>query len=308
MIWSFNIKLNSVLTAMLSIRGEEMLTAFNQLMDYIEAHLTEELSVSTVTKLTGVSAYHFKRTFALIAGMPISTYIKYRRLAAANVDLLAGMAVTTVAFKYGYQTVEGFSRAFKSWSGYQPSMIKHNRIQKTFQKFSFYIDIHGGQSMEFKLITKPAFNLVGVTATAPIQFEGVNPKIQALAESITDQQRQELHTLTDLEPHQVLNASFNFEGERLTEKGTLTQLIGMATKRGNQFSDLTQIAVPEHTWAIFPNKGPFPTTLQATWSRIYSEWLPDSGYEVVEAPEISFTKYGDAEPYSEIWIAVQKKV
>ena len=56
----------------------------------------------------------------------------------------------------------------------------------------------------------------------------------------------------------------------------------------------------------FPNEGPFPQTLQETWAKIFSEWLPSSGYQVVAAPEISFTQYqGPAEAkYSEIWLAV----
>lgn len=69
---------------------------------------------------------------------------------------------------------------------------------------------------------------------------------------------------------------------------------------------MEQLSVSAHTWAVFPNEGPFPQTLQETWVRIFSEWLPSSGYQVVAAPEISFTQYqGPAEAkYSEIWLAV----
>lgn len=284
-----------------------MLNAFNDLMTYIDEHITEEISLNTVSKITGVSSYHFKRTFALIAGIPLSTYIKNRRLSMANAELLEGKTVTEVAFKYRYQSIEGFSRAFTTWSGYRPSEIKNNRIQKTFPKFSFYIDVHGGQSMKVKIISKPEFKLVGVTAKVALQFTGENSEIKNLAQSITPTQRKELHTLANIEPYQVLNASYNFDSDRSTENGSLTHLIGIATDLENNFEDLESIEVPEHTWAIFPNKGKFPDTLQDTWKRIYSEWLPDSGYEVVNAPEISFTKYGETNPYSEIWIAVEKK-
>lgn len=283
-----------------------MLANLNQAMDYIEEHLTEEVSFDELAKKTGISVYHFKRTFSFIAGMSLAEYIKKRRLAEANLALLAGEKVTDVAFKYGYQSIEGFSRAFRDWSGQAPSEVMKTQIQKTFPKFSFYIDIKGGQSMDVKLIEKPVFQIVGVSQKVPLQYQGENQAIMELAQRITPQQRAEMHTFDDIYPHQVVNASFDFQEGRTTEGGEMTHMIGFATLQENTYEDLEQLSVPAHTWAVFPNEGPFPQTLQETWAKIFSEWLPSSGYQVVAAPEISFTQYqGPAEAkYSEIWLAV----
>ncbi|EGO2598642.1 AraC family transcriptional regulator [Enterococcus faecalis] len=283
-----------------------MLANLNQAMDYIEEHLTEEVSFDELAKKTGISVHHFKRTFSFIAGMSLAEYIKKRRLAEANLALLAGEKVTDVAFKYGYQSIEGFSRAFRDWSGQAPSEVMKTQIQKTFPKFSFYIDIKGGQSMDVKLIEKPAFQIVGVSQKVPLQYQGENQAIMELAQRITPQQRAEMHTFDDVYPYQVVNASFDFQEGRTTEGGEMTHMIGFATSQENTYEDLEQLSVPAHTWAVFPNEGPFPQTLQETWARIFSEWLPSSGYQVVAAPEISFTQYqGPAEAkYSEIWLAV----
>lgn len=283
-----------------------MLANLNQAMDYIEEHLTEEVSFDELAKKTGISVYHFKRTFSFVAGMSLAEYIKKRRLAEANLALLAGEKVTDVAFKYGYQSIEGFSRAFRDWTGQAPSEVMKTQIQKTFPKFSFYIDIKGGQSMDVKLIEKPAFQIVGVSQKVPLQYQGENQAIIELAQRITPQQRAEMHTFDDVYPHQVVNASFDFQEGRTTEGGEMTHMIGFATLQENTYEDLEQLSVPAHTWAVFPNEGPFPQTLQETWARIFSEWLPSSGYQVVAAPEISFTQYqGPAEAkYSEIWLAV----
>lgn len=283
-----------------------MLANLNQAMDYIEEHLTEEVSFDELAKKTGISVYHFKRTFSFFAGMSLAEYIKKRRLAEANLALLAGEKVTDVAFKYGYQSIEGFSRAFRDWTGQAPSEVMKTQIQKTFPKFSFYIDIKGGQSMDVKLIEKPAFQIVGVSQKVPLQYQGENQAIMELAQRITPQQRAEMHTFDDVYPHQVVNASFDFQEGRTTEGGEMTHMIGFATLQENTYEDLEQLSVPAHTWAVFPNEGPFPQTLQETWARIFSEWLPSSGYQVVAAPEISFTQYqGPAEAkYSEIWLAV----
>lgn len=86
-------------------------------------------------------------------------------------------------------------------------------------------------------------------------------------------------------------------------------MIGFATTKENSVDHLEQIAIEESLWAIFPNQGPFPVTLQETTAKIYSEWLPSSDYELVELPGISFTKYTTASEnvYSEVWVAVKKK-
>ncbi|MEQ2527377.1 AraC family transcriptional regulator [Bacillaceae bacterium CLA-AA-H227] len=286
-----------------------MLQEFNQLMDYIESHLTEDISGEDISKIVGLSDYHFKRMFSYMAGMSLNEYIKNRRLSVANVELINGAKVTDIAYKFGYQSIEGFSRAFREWSGFLPSEVTKNKIQKSFPKFTFYIDIRGGISMEFKIEKKEKFNIVGVSKRVPIQFEGVNNAILELAQTITDQQRNEMHQLADLYPHQVLNVSYDFDDGYLEEKGYLTHMIGFATTQDNPFDDLEQITIEENSWAIFPNQGPFPSTFQETHAKIYSEWLPSSGYEVLDIPSISFTKFNGPSDnvYSEIWMPVKKK-
>ena len=286
-----------------------MLQEFNNLMDYIETHLTEEISGKDISKIVGLSDYHFKRMFSYMAGMSLNEYIKNRRLSVANVELINGAKVTDIAYKYGYQSIEGFSRAFREWCGFLPSEVAKNKIQKSFPKFTFFIDIRGGKSMEFKIERKDKFNIVGVSKRVPIQFEGVNNEILELAKSITELQRNQMHQLADLYPQQVLNVSFDFDEGFLEEKGYLTHMIGFATTKENPYDDLEQISIEESLWAIFPNQGPFPTTLQETTAKIYSEWLPSSNYELIDLPGISFTNHnGPSENvYSEIWIPVKEK-
>ncbi|KGR78292.1 AraC family transcriptional regulator [Ureibacillus manganicus] len=286
-----------------------MLQQFNQLMDYIECHLTEGITGTDISRIVGMSDYHFKRMFSYLSGMSLNEYIKNRRLSLANVELINGAKVTDIAFKYGYQSIEGFSRAFREWCGFLPSEVAKNKIQKSFPKFTFIIDIRGGNSMEFKIEKKEKFNIVGVAKRVPIQFEGVNNSILELAQSITKQQRDEMHKLADLYPHYVLNVSYDFDDSYLEEKGNLTHMIGFATTKDNPFEDLEQITIEESFWAIFPNEGPFPAMLQETTAKIYSEWLPSADYEITDLPGISFTKHNGASEnvYSEVWISVKKK-
>lgn len=287
-----------------------MLKDLNKVIDYIEDHLTDDLSLEIISIYAGVSDYHFRKIFFYLSEMTLSEYIKNRKLSEASMNLLHGEKVTDVALKYGYQSIDGFTRAFKKWCGFLPSEVMKNGISKTFPKLSFIITVKGGINMEFRIEDKPAFNLVGVSKRIPMQFEGVNNEIVKLAQSITEEQRKEMHSLQNIEPYEIVNASYEADASFLKEEGDLTHLIGVLTTT-NQVSDqLEKVPVDAYTWAIFPNEGPFPSTLQNTMAKVYSEWLLSSDYEVINAPTFSFTKMDKDKKdyaYSEVWIPVRKR-
>jgi len=113
-----------------------------------------------------------------------------------------------------------------------------------------------------------------------------------------------------MEPYEIVNASYDADANFLREEGELTHLIGILTTENNVSNLLEKVHVEACTWAVFPNEGLFPSTLQNTMARIYSEWLPSSNYEVINAPSFSFTKMDKNKKdyaYSEVWIPVRKK-
>ncbi|MRG86021.1 AraC family transcriptional regulator [Salinibacillus xinjiangensis] len=287
-----------------------MLKELNQVIDYIEVHLTNDLTLENISEYAGVSDYHFRTVFYHLSGLTLHEYVKNRKLSEANKDLLSGETVTDVAFKYGYQSVDGFTRAFKKWCGFLPSDVIKKGLSKSYPKLSFVITVKGGISMEFRIEDKPAFNLVGVSKRVPMQFEGVNNEIVILAKSITEEQREEMHSLQNIEPYEIVNASYNADENFLKEEGDLTHLIGVLTTETQVSDRLDKVPVEACTWAIFPNEGPFPSTLQETMAKTYSEWLPSSNYEIINAPSFSFTKmdhHKNNYAYSEIWIPVRSK-
>ncbi|MCM3711463.1 AraC family transcriptional regulator [Sporosarcina luteola] len=287
-----------------------MLKELNQVINYIENHLTNDLSLESISDYAGVSDYHFRTVFFHLSGMTLNEYVKNRKLSEANKDLVSGEKVTDVAFKYGYQSLDGFTKAFKKWCGYLPSDVIKNRSSKTFPKLSFVITVKGGVSMEFRIEDKPAFNLVGVSKRVPMQFEGVNNEIVKLAQSITDEHRKEMRSLQNIEPKKIVNASYHADANFLKEEGDLTHMIGVLTTESEASDRLDKVPVKACSWAVFPNEGPFPSTLQETMARTYSEWLPTSDYEIVNAPSYSFTTMDEHKKdyaYSEIWLPVRKR-
>jgi AraC family transcriptional regulator len=287
-----------------------MIKELNRVLDYIEDHLTDDLSPEAISEYAGISDYHFRKVFFYLSGLTLSEYIKNRRLSEANKDLLQGEKVTDVALKYGYQSVDGFTRAFKKWGGFLPSDVIKKGLSKSFPKLSFVITVKGGISMEFRIVNKPAFNLVGVSKRVPMQFEGVNNEIVKLALSITDEQKEEMHALQNIEPYEIVNASYDADANFLKEEGYLTHLIGVLTTEDQVSDRLEKVPVEAGTWAVFPNEGPFPSTLQNTMAKVYAEWLPSSDYEVINGPTFSFTKMAEHKKdyaYSEVWVPVRKK-
>ncbi|MFS0576184.1 AraC family transcriptional regulator [Sporosarcina sp. 179-K 3D1 HS] len=289
----------------------DLLKNMNDAMKYIEENLTNEIDFKMVARLAHCSEYHFKRMFSFLAGIPLSEYIRRRRLSLAAFELTnSGIKIIDVAIKYGYHSPDSFTRAFQNIHGITPSEARNNGQQlKAYPLMTFQLSIRGGNEMNYRIEQKEAFNIVGIMKRVPIVFEGENPEITAMWQSLTMDKIDQLKKLSNIEPKGMIQASTNFSEGRMEEKGELDQYIGVATTEEcpDNFSTLE---VPALTWAVFDSIGPFPSTLQETWGRIYSEWFPSSSYQVTEGPEILSIKSKDLTSpsvKSEIWIPVLKR-
>ncbi|KQL33715.1 AraC family transcriptional regulator [Psychrobacillus sp. FJAT-21963] len=289
----------------------DLLKNMNDAMKYIEENLANEIDFKIVASIAHCSEYHFKRMFSFLAGITLSEYIRRRRLSLAALELNnSKIKVIDVAIKYGYNSPDSFTRAFQNLHGVTPSDARNNGHQlKSYPLLTFHLSIRGGNEMNYKVEQKEAYNIIGIMKRVPIIFEGENPEITAMWKSLTMEEIDQLKKLSNIEPKGMIQASTNFFEGRMEEKGELDQYIGVATTQEcpKKFSKLE---VPALTWAIFESTGPFPSTLQETWGRIYSEWFPSSSYQVTEGPEILSIKTKDLTSpsvKSEIWIPVLKK-
>lgn len=164
--------------------------------------------------------------------------------------------------------------------------------------------------MNYRIVEKEAFNLVGFKKRVPIVFEGVNPEIAKMTELLTPEIIKELKGISNVEPRGIISASTNFSEGRMEEEGELDHYIGVATSKGEE-AEFDILKVEANTWVVFESIGPFPETLQNIWGRIYSEWFPSSGYEIAPGPEILWNENTDVTSpkfKSEIWIPVKKDI
>jgi AraC family transcriptional regulator len=288
----------------------DMLKRLNEGIQYMEENLTNEIDFKEAARRACCSEYHFKRMFSFLAGISLSEYIRRRRLTLAAFELKdTRVKVIDIAMKYGYQSPDSFSRAFQILHGITPSEARNNgHSLKAYPRMTFQLTIEGGTEMNYRIVEKESFRIVGLKKRVPIIFNGVNPEIAAMWQSLDLETIHKFKSLSNVEPLGLLSASANFSEGRMEEKGELDHYIGVATTKECPES-LSTLEVPASTWAVFEAVGPFPDTLQNIWGRIYSEWFPSSNYEQKEGPEILWNENKDVTSptfKSEIWIPVRK--
>ena len=289
----------------------DSLKGMNDALGYIEENLTDTIDFKEVARLALCSEYHFQRMFSFLAGVSLSEYIRRRRLTLAAFELNNSNArVIDMAIKYGYSSADSFARAFQSLHGILPSEAKFSgQSLKAYPRMTFQLSIKGGNEMNYRIIEKGPFSIVGIKKRVPIIFNGVNPEIAAMWQSLNEKIITQIKGLSNVEPTGLISASVNFSEGRMEEKGELDHYIGAATTSQCP-ENLEMLEVSASTWAVFEAVGPFPHTLQNVWGRIYSEWFPSSNYEQAEGPEILWNEHKDVTSptfRSEIWIPVKKR-
>ena len=280
----------------------EWIERLNDAVGYIEEHLTEEIDYERLGKIACCSSYHFQRMFTYMAGVPLSEYIRRRRMSLAAVDLQStGIKIIDVAGKYGYNSPTAFNRAFQSVHGIAPSAVKNEGVSvKSFPPVSFKIIVKGVEEMNYRIETKAAFRIVGVSVPLEKDIEKIFAVIpRKWQETAVNGTLQKLTGLMDTQPMGVLGVSTCNDTE------PWRYYIAVASSQTDR--DLEEYTVPAATWAVFPGAGT-NQSIQELERRIVTEWLPTSGYEYGNAPDVEV--YLNPDPQNaqyEVWIPVVRK-
>lgn len=179
-----------------------------------------------------------------------------------------------LALQLGYESPEAFNKAFQAMHGIPPSQAKKEKAElKALPPMTFQLTIKGGTEMNYRLVEKDGFYIVGFKKRITMQFKGVNPEMDSLVQKLTPQIIAEIKSLCDTEPQGILSVSANFD-ERTAEGSQLDQYIGVAVSKAIS-SDISSrydlLHVPASTWAVFKAVGTFPEALQDTGAKIYAE-------------------------------------
>lgn len=287
-----------------------MISELNRLVELVEDRLTDDLDVARLATGLGITEYHLRRMFSSLAGMPLSEYIRRRRMTLAAADVLGDGDLLGIAVRYGYGSAEAFGRAFRSVHGVSPGDVRQSGGPlRTQPQLRFRLTVEGNNTMDTRIADRPAFRLVGHAIRVPLIREGINPQIQAHIVSLPESEHTRLKELGDAEPAGLLQVSADVDPD-YTEGSELTYLHGVAITGTTQTpGDLDEIEVPAGTWAVFRTEGEYPATLQAGWAATATDWFPSNPWRLRPGPSI-VAVLDRADDFStatcELWLPVER--
>lgn len=280
----------------------EWIERLNKSINYIEEHITEEISYDELAQIACCSTYHFQRMFTYIAGVSLSEYIRRRKMSLAAVDLKgSNEKIIDISLKYGYSSPTAFNRAFQSIHGVAPSALKNEGVSiKSFPPITFKFTVKGVEELNYRIETKPAFRIVGKSYPLNKEIEQNFLEVpQMWQNAVMDGTIKKIIALMNSQPQGVLGVSACNDNEKWKYYIAVSSTADIDTS-------LEEYIVPGCMWAIFPGGGT-GKSIQELEKRIVTEWLPTSGYEFTEGPDIEV--YFNPDPNNtqyEVWIPIKK--
>lgn len=291
----------------------QWIAGIQRAIDYVEAHLEEEIDFEAVAREACSSSFHFQRVFGIMCGFSLGDYIRMRRLSLAAVELTrTDDKVIDIALKYGYDTPEGFTRAFSRFHGVTPTQARQGGNVRSFSRLSVKLIITGGSVMDYRIERLDRFQVIcrrktvekpaGAEATADISAFwnecGADGSIQKIVGYFPENPRMK----------GLLGICFSMD----TEAEKFPYGIGVEYSGGPVADGLEIVEIPAYTYAVFTCKGKMPDVFVETYRKIVSEFFPqNSMYEYGQGVELEVypsDRVDDPNYTCEIWIAVNEKL
>lgn len=125
--------------------------------------LTAEISLDDIARTACCTTFHFQRMFSYLADMPLSEYIRRRKMTKAAFDLQSGTKVIDTSLKYGYRSPTAFTRAFQSIHGITPSQAKAKGAPlKAFPPIRFQMTVKGVTALDYRIEAKGPLRIAGI--------------------------------------------------------------------------------------------------------------------------------------------------
>jgi AraC family transcriptional regulator len=286
-----------------------VLERLNQTLGYIERRLDQQVDVAELARIAATSEYHLRRMFSALAGMPLSEYIRRRRLTVAGAEVLAGReSLLEIAVRYGYGSGEAFARAFRAMHGVGPGQARRTGAALVSQpRLTFRLTVEGSSSMRYRVVDRPDFSVVGPKARVPLVHTGPNQAIIDFVRGIDPQVLERLEKLSDQEPQGIVAVCDDLDPSR-AEGTELDYYHGVITSAAAP-DGTAVLPVPAGTWAVFTTSGPAPQAIQELWRDVFTEWFPSNPYRSRPGPEILRTRLSPdkTEADAELWLPVERE-
>ncbi|PRX99442.1 AraC family transcriptional regulator [Allonocardiopsis opalescens] len=288
-----------------------MLDRLNEALRRVEDDPAGPVDVAEMARIALTSEHHLRRLFSALAGMPLSEYVRRRRLTLAGIEVLEGRdTLLDIAVRYGYGSAEAFTRAFRAMHGVGPGEARRTGAALSSQsRLAFRLTIEGSTEVRYRIVGKDAFRLVGPNTRVPNVHRGLNPAMVEFVERVDDATYELLEGLSDQEPHGVLSATVVLDPAD-GEGGEVDYRLAAATNAPPP-EGMAALEVPAGTWAVFPyERVRFPEGLQDLWREIYAGWFPSHpAHRLAEGPSLVRAEYDEQDENiasGELWLPVEK--
>lgn len=287
-------------------------------VDYLEEHLLEPGAAEGAAREVYLSPLYLQRGFKLVTGYSMGEYLRNRRLYLAGLEAIAGREkVIDLAYKYGYDTPESFSKAFSRFHGVSPAQLRqHPERLVPFLPLKITLLIQGGQGMDFTVEKLEGLQLIG--AEREFSPETSYREIPRFWDEFTGAHCAPLWA--GKKPETALEKAvcecgigeFGVCVDDCTSPGRFRYLIAGRYDGREVPEGLTVLSLPAMEWAKFRCSGPMPESLQSVNTKIFQEWLPGNPeFEIAYGANIewySMEKETSAPDYeSEIWLPVRRR-
>lgn len=296
----------------------DWITGLQRSIDYIEAHLTDEIDYEEVAKQSFSSSYHFQRVFSILCGYTLGEYIRKRRLTLAGAELqIEKIKVIDAAFKYGYDSPDSFTKAFQKFHGITPSMARvDGAMLKTFSRLTLKITLEGGSTMNYKVEEKSELNMVGYKK----HFSGKPANRAEQEEDFYVNTRRLQYTLKGMarDCETSFNVMTNYSDDGydfyIAAKVEDRILEDLSEALNGDVEPFEGLNIPAGKYLICETaRSRYPTVeFEEVRRKAVSEWLPTLGLELAAAPEVAVyhwfyepenEEYNNSR-YAELWIPV----
>lgn len=235
----------------------------------VETDLSRETDLTRLADAVGVSRFHLTRAFALGTGLPLGAYARRRRLSEAARAVSSGQTVTNAAFDAGYDSVEGFSRAFRACFGLAPSSIRgaEDLSRITLQEAMEMTNPDQTETPVPEIRTIDPISLVGRSGRFDM-------KTRTRIPALWDDTVSEWHDVMTGGPTYGVCSDFSDAGE-------FTYSVAFP---GEVAEGLERVTIPGGTYAVFAHAGHI-STISRTWDAIFANWAPKADYDLQNGPE-----------------------
>ena len=262
----------------------------NELILYIENNLTAHISSQKLAQILCVNEYTMYRIFNFITGMSVTDYIRKRRLSMAGIELQnSNIKIMDLAIKYNYESSQSFSRAFYKFHGVHPSKVKNSAIYlKTFPPYNFS-NITINKELKYRIETHDELKLYGIYKECTINdIKNIAPKFW-----IDIQKNSEYNNLFLNFPQYGVIEYDNLFPNPVNSKYYIAF--------NKSFENSTEIIIPKSTWAIFEIVETTGEYVCNFFRKVYKDWIPYSGYNIRNCPELELYY----QTHAEWWLPIE---